>query len=221
MNLHEIDLRKLYKIWKADLGPFQGFFRSTPFVSLQTYDDFVLEDEPKNETSIEYDRKDYSGKFNKKVLDNIIENCNENNFLIIDLPINEILDLALILNNEYLIKPILNINLLFHPFGIIGNNDNINKLINNGFKLKKLNANKFVMLIPYDRYDEKLNTKKLCDKLNNQYGIGEEDLPYVSLLKELNYSKIIVLTQEKVKEDINNYINFISKDIRVEIIRVK
>lgn len=221
MNLHEIDLRKLYRIWKADLGPFQGFFRSTSFVSLQTYDDFILEGECKNGTSIEYYREDCGKKFNKEVLNNIIENCNENNFLIIDLPINEILDLALILNNEYLIKPILNINLLFHPFGIVGNNDNINKLINNGFKLKKLNANKFVMLIPYDRYDEKLNTTKLCDKLNNQYGIGEEDLPYVSLLKELNYSKVIVLTKEKVKEDINDYINFISKDIRVEIIRVK
>ncbi|NYC30451.1 hypothetical protein [Clostridium saccharobutylicum] len=28
MNLHEIDLRKLYRIWKADLGPFQGFLEA-------------------------------------------------------------------------------------------------------------------------------------------------------------------------------------------------
>ena len=78
-------------------------------------------------------------------------------FLIIDLPLDAILNLALALNNEYSIKPILNVNLLFHPFGIIGNKDNINELINNGLKLKKINTNKFVMLIPYDRYNEELD----------------------------------------------------------------
>ena len=45
MKLHEIDLKNIYRIWKSDLGPFQGFFRSTPFVSLQTYDDFTLSEE--------------------------------------------------------------------------------------------------------------------------------------------------------------------------------
>ena len=45
MNLQEIDLRNIHRIWKSNLGPFQGFFRSTPFVSLQTYDDFELEEE--------------------------------------------------------------------------------------------------------------------------------------------------------------------------------
>ena len=49
MNLQEIDLRNIYRIWKSDLGPFEGFFRSTPFVSLQTYDDFTLDEEDVNE----------------------------------------------------------------------------------------------------------------------------------------------------------------------------
>ena len=159
-------------------------------------------------------------EYDQKVLDIIIENSNENNFLIIDLPLNEILNLALVLNNEYSIKPILNINLLFHPFGIIGNKDNINKLINNGLKLKKINTKKFVMLIPYDRYNDELESNDLKDKLNNQYGIGEDDLPYVNMLKELEYSKVIILTKDNIKEDLNDYVNFINKDIRVEIIKV-
>ena len=207
MNLQEIDLRNIYRIWKSDLGPFQGFFRSTPFVSLQTYDDFTLDEENINE-------------YDQKVLDIIIENSDENNFLIVDLPLNEILNLALVLNNEYSIKPILNINLLFHPFGIIGNKDNINKLINNGLKLKKINTKKFVMLIPYDRYNDELESNDLKDKLNNQYGIGEDDLPYVNMLKELEYNKVIILTKDNIKEDLNDYVNFINKDIRVEIIKV-
>lgn len=206
MNLQGIDLRHIYRIWKSDLGPFQGFFRSTPFVSLQTYDDFILEE-------------NISG-YDQKVLDMILENANENNFLIIDLPFDVILNLALALNNEYSIKPILNINLLFHPFGIVGNRDNINKLINNGLKLKKINPIKFVMLIPYDRYNEELESEELKDKLNNQYGIGEEDLPYINMLKELEYSKVIIVTKDHIKDDLKDYANFIEKDIRVEVIKV-
>ena len=207
MNLQEMDLRNVYRRWKSDLGPFEGFFRSTPFVSLQTYDDFTVETENINEYDI-------------KVLDIIIKNSDENNFIIIDLPLNEILNLALVLNNEYSIKPILNVNLLFHPFGIIGNKDNINKLIKNGLKLKKINSKKFVMLIPYDRYNDELGTNDLKDKLNNQYGIGEDDIPSVNVLKELEYSKVIILTKDNIKENLADYINFINKDIRVEIIKV-
>ncbi|BCZ44357.1 hypothetical protein psyc5s11_04240 [Clostridium gelidum] len=207
MTLQEIDLRNVYRRWKSDLGPFQGFFRSTPFVSLQTYDDFTLE------------TKNING-YDQKVVDIIMENINENNFLIIDLPLDEILNLALVLNNEYSIKPILNVNLLFHPFGIIGNKDNINKLINNGLELKKINSKKFVMLIPYDRYNDKLWTNDLKDKLNNQYGIGEDDIPGINVLKELEYSKVIILTKDNIKEDLNDYVNFINKDMRVQIIKV-
>ena len=207
MNLQEMDLRNVYRRWKSDLGPFEGFFRSTPFVSLQTYDDFTVETENINEYDI-------------KVLDIIIKNSDENNFIIIDLPLNEILNLALVLNNEYSIKPILNVNLLFHPFGIIGNKDNINKLINNGLELRKINSKKFVMLIPYDRYNDELLTSDLNYKLNNQYGIGEDDIPSVNVLKELEYSKVIILTKDNIKEDLNDYVNFINKDIRVEIIKV-
>lgn len=207
MNLQEIDLRNIYRIWKSNLGPFQGFFRSTPFVSLQTYDDFILEEE----NIIKYDQK---------VIDVIMKNFNENNFLIVDLPLKDILNLALVLNNEYSIKPILNVNLLFHTFGIIGTKDNINKLINNGLKLKKIITNKFIMMLPYDRYNEELAPDDLSNKLNNQYGIGEDDLPYVNMLNELGYEQVVILTKDNIKEDLNDYVNFTCKEIRVEIIKV-
>lgn len=207
MKLQEVDLRNIYRIWKSNLGPFRGFFRSTPFVSLQTYDDFKLE----KENIVEY---------NPQALNIIIEKFQEDIFLIVDLPLNEIINLSLVLNNEYSIKPILNVNLLFHPFGVVGTKDNINKLINNGLKLKEVNTNKFIMMIPYDRYDEKTDAEELKNKLNNQYEIGEDDLPYVNMLKELGYDKVIIITKEDIKEDLSDYVNFISKDIRAEIIKV-
>jgi len=219
MNLQEIDLRKIYRLWKSDLGPFQGFFRSTPFVSLQTYDNFELDTENVDETENRNQIYRISG-YDQKVLDIIIENSDENNFLIVDLPLNKILNFALVLNNEHNIKPILNVNLLFHPFGIIGNKDNINELISNGLKLKKINPQKFIMLIPYDRYDDELGDNDLKDKLNNQYGIGEDDLPYVNMLKELGYNKVNILTKDDIKEDLNNYVDFINNEIMVEIIKV-
>lgn len=207
MKLQEVDLKNIYKIWKSNLGPFRGFFRSTPFVSLQTYDDFNLE----KENIIEY---------NPKRLNLIMEKIQEDKFLIVDLPLNEIINLSLVLNNEYSIKPILNINLLFHPFGVVGTKDDINKLICNGLELKKISTNKFIMMIPYNRYDEKIDNEDLKNKLNNQYGIGEDDLPYVNMLKELGYRQVVVITKDDIKEDLSEYVNIISKDIRVEIIRV-
>lgn len=207
MNLQEIDLRKVYRAWKSDLGSFQGFFRSTPFVSLQTYDNFMLSEEN-------------ISKCNEKILNMVLENCNQSNFIIIDLPIDEILNLALILNNEYSIKPILNLNLLFHPFGIIGSKENIDRLIGIGLKLKKIDTEKFVMLIPYDRYKDELESYDLSDKLNNQYGIGDDDLPNVDILKELGYNKVIVVTYDNIKEDLKEYINIINKDIKVEVMKV-
>jgi hypothetical protein len=207
MNLQEIDLRNIYGIWKSNLGPFRAFFRSTPFVSLQTYDDFTLEEE-------------YIIEYAQKNLEIIMEKFQDDKFVIVDLPLKEIINLSLVLNNEYDIKPILNINLLFHPFGIIGAKDNINKLINNGLKLKEINTNKFIMLIPYDRYNEEVSSEDLKDMLNNQYGIGEDDLPYANMLKELGYNKVVIITKDNIKEDLNDYVNYISKEIRVEIIKV-
>lgn len=208
MNLGEVDLRNLYRTWKDNLGPFQCFFRSTLFVSLQTYEDFQLIEEVGSEC-------------NEEVLNKIIEICNGDNFIIIDLPFSQILNLALRLNNEYSIKPILNVNLLFHPFGIVGDKNHISKLINNGLKMNKINPKNYVMLIPYDRYDDNLKAEDFKDNLNNQYGIGEDDLPYTDMLKKLGYTKVIIITENEIKEDLKEYADYIDKDMRAEILRVR
>ncbi|NFO02974.1 normocyte-binding protein [Clostridium botulinum] len=207
MNLKEVNLREIYKKWKNNLGEFRCFFRSTSFVSLQTYDDFILEN--------------YKNEPNKEIITKIIDEYNEEDFILVDLPLDEILDLSLELNNNYFIKPILNINLLFHPFGIVGSKNNISKLINTGIKLNEVKSPKYVMLIPYDRYNEELDVKKIYDKLNNQYAVTDEDFPSPDILKRLGYNRIVVFTKDNVKEDLMNYIDCFKNEISVKIVRVE
>lgn len=77
------------------------------------------------------------------------------------------------------------------------------------------------MLIPYDRYNDNWKSDDLKDKLNNQYGISDDDLPSADILKILGYTKITILTINKIKDDLQDYINFINEDIEVEVIKVK
>lgn len=206
MNLKDIDLRENYRLWKRNLGPFRCFFRSSAFVSLQTYDDFILKDLKLDLLNISNDR----------LIKRILQEIYKNNFVIIDLELDKILDFSFILNNKYNVKPILNLNLLFHPYGEVGTCEDINKLLIYGERLKKIPKGKFVMLIPYDRYreDEKLDE----NKLNNQYEVTYEDLPCYDFLKFLNYNEISVFTKDKVKADLDYYIKDIEKNIKVNLI---
>ena len=124
------------------------------------------------------------------------------------------------LNNEHAIKPILNINLLFNSFGLIGTKEHISRLISYSDRLKDIKTKNFVMLVPYDRYDEKIDVSQVYDKLNNQYAIGLDDLPTADFLKKLGYKGISIITKEEVKEDLMEYIQYISKDFNVNLVRV-
>lgn len=206
MNLKEIDLRKVYRIWKKGLGPYRCFFRSSPFVSLQTYDDFEI--------------KCVTKEADKKILSLILNEINNKNFVIADFEFDKILDIALEINNENRIKPILNVNLLFHPFGIVGTTNNICRLISYSEKLIDIKTDKYIMLIPYDRYDENINMDNMCDKLNNQYSVGFDDFPKAEFLRNLGYEQISIVTRNKIKEDLMNYIKYMEKHIKVNLVRV-
>ncbi|MBE6062964.1 MAG: normocyte-binding protein [Clostridium butyricum] len=206
MKLTEVDLRNIYRVWKKGLGPYRCFFRSSAFVSLKTYDDFEI--------------ADFFEKPNEKILESILKESIEKNFIIVDLNFDEILDIALQINNEENIKPILNINLLFHPYGIIGTRDNISRLINYAGKIKDIKTKKFVMFVPYDRYDEKIDVSNVYDKLNNQYALGLDDLPTADFLRQLGYNGISIITKVNIKEDIKDYVEYISKDFKVNLVKV-
>lgn len=212
MNLNEVNFRDVYKNWRRNLKEFRPFVRSTPFVSLQTYDNFNL-----NECQICNSRND---DLLESVLTSILDKRKKENFIIVDLKLSDILDLAFILNNEYEICPILNVNLLFHPFGIVGSRIEIKKLIYYGLNLNKINSDINVMLIPYNRYDDDCDMKGRVDKLNNQYGVTEEDFPDIDSLKYMGYKKVVLITNKKVKEDVEAYIKYLSNEIKIERVEV-
>lgn len=207
MDLKDVDLRECYRRWKEGLGEYRCFFRSTSFVSLKTYENFALS----NEDNI----------LNKDLLNRVLDEIEDGFFTIIDLDINDIIDMSIELNNKYNIKPILNMNLLFNDFGLIGDKTNITKLIRAGMKLENKNCDKYVMMIPYDRYMEETDYVNIEDKLNNQYVIGFDDLPDNEFMKELGYKGIKVITKNKVKDDLMEYIEYIGDILKVKLIKVE
>ncbi|MBU3087130.1 normocyte-binding protein [Clostridium gasigenes] len=208
MNLREKNFKEIYRAWKAGLGPFEPFMRSGPFVSLQTYSDFKLNyllDEPT------------LYNLYKEKLAQITKNDFEKTFIIIDTNMSESLEIAYLLNNKFNIKPIINFNFLFHPYGLIGNTDSIERLILFGENLHNIKPTGYVLLLDYERYMDfpKDLYKK---KLNNQYEFSAEDLPYAKTLKELGYNNLTIYTKYTLKEDIRAYIDTLNKDLTVEII---
>jgi hypothetical protein len=208
MNLKDTDLKYLYRKWKNNLGPFEAFMRSGPFVSLQTYENFEID--------FDINDEELSCKY-KNVIYEILQENLRDTFVIIDLNLNESLELAYILNNKHSLKPILNYNFLFHPYGLIGNEDEIGSLVKLGYNLKEINPEGYILFLDYGRYKD-LPQELYKKKLNNQYELTEEDLPNIETLKELGYSKVVLFTRETIKEDINCYLDYMKSELKVKVI---
>jgi hypothetical protein len=209
LELKEVNLRNIYRNWKSNSNVFEAFIRSGPFVSLQTYENFTLD--------LKIDVKSIRNKQNF-VLDKII-NSKKQELIICDFNFDDCVEMGFLINNEYRIKPILSFNMIFNSYGLIGNKTNIESLIKYGLSLDSVVAEKYVMFLNYERYGS-FNEEDYKKRLNNQYEVCEDDLPYAETLKSLGYSKVLFLTREKVKEDVNNYLeHLIGSGIPVEIIR--
>lgn len=209
MNLKDCDLKFLYRKYKENLGPFECFMRSGPFVSLQTYDNFHIN------TDINEDLY----KKHESIISNILNTDLNSTFLILDIPLELGLEIGYVLNNRFNVKPILNLNFLFHPYGLVGSKASIEALVKYGLTLDSISPKSYVLLLDYNRYDD--FPKSLYKiKLNNQYELTFDDLPYTSTLKELNYSKVAIFTKNKIKEDISYYLNTINKELTTFILEV-
>ncbi len=204
MNLYDVNLIELYRKWKENLGYFRGFFRSTPFVSLQTYDNFKL--------------YPYNNSVDNEILNIVLDKISEKAFCIVDMPFSKIINLALKINNEFNIKPILNLNIMFNEYGIIGNKHDISDFINVSMRLNNIKPRNYVMLFDYNRYKDEVE-EDIINKLNNQYGIGEDDIPDIDMIKSLGYNKLTIISKS-IKEDLEEVIEYIKDHIYIEIIKV-
>ncbi|MEG2289796.1 MAG: normocyte-binding protein [Clostridium sp.] len=207
MNLKEKNFREIYRAWKSNLGNFEPFMRSGPFVSLQTYSDF--------EITYSLDEQ-YIYREHKDKLMDITSHDLEKTFIIIDINMRESLEMAYLINNKFNIKPIINFNFLFHPYGLIGNKDSIERLIILGENLKIIKPKAYVLFLDYERYGE-FEDDEYKKKLNNQYEFLSEDLPYGKVLKSIGYTKLIVYTKADVKGDMKAYVSETNNDLNIEI----
>lgn len=209
-----IDLYKVFLNWYENSGDFECYFKSTPFTTLKHYlNDVQIHDNivpcVKNVENIT--KLDNKGIFKE---DNVM--------YLIDLPAEDSVDYALLLNNNFSIKPILSYNHIFNKYGIVGNNDLASKLICYADKLIQRTEHKaFSFIMDYNRYVDDIDLSNPM-LYNNQYEVTEEELPYIEIIKEMNINKLYFITNNGIKEDIVNYLNYLSENgLTVEVITLE
>jgi len=198
MNLKDIDVRQIYRNWKVNSNAFECFIKSGPFVSLKTYEDFQLD--------TAFDISCLQLKHNDTIQS--ILSCKEDEFIICDFDFDRSLEIGFVLNNIFSIKPIICFNMLFNAYGLIGTKNNIENLIKYGLNLKQIIPRAYIFMFDYDRYQD-FKDEKYKKKLNNQYEICDDDIPYVETLKLLGYRKVVLFTQKDIKKDIQNYLDYL------------
>lgn len=209
MNLKEINILELYNKWCFGSGYFEPFVRSGPFVSLKYYEDINLVS-PK-----EID-KGYLSQIEKHIIDE-----NNDTLVIIDLSGTLAIEIGYKLNKKLNFWPVIIFNFLLHPYGIVGDKEFINSLVYYGEAIRNSDENKIALIIDYNRFSD-IDTDNMEDIFNNQYEFSEEDLPSSEMLNTLNYKKVLYFCEEKEKEDIKYYLEYLrSNDIKVEIISLK
>lgn len=196
--LKDLDLYSIYLNWRDNTNAFECFLKSTPFVSLKNYPNFQLEnmDSSKEDMLL------------NKIKSIITEYDKSDTIFLLDIPGHKSIVLGYLLQNNLSIKPILTFNILFHPYGLIGNKKFISNLLLCGNTLKAITPKGYIFLLDSERY---LSESKGDEEnfFNNQYETTEEDMPSVELLKELGYSKVVYIYLDNIKEDINCYFEYL------------
>ncbi|GFP74165.1 hypothetical protein [Clostridium fungisolvens] len=203
MRRTEIDIYKVYDNWQKGLEEFQCYFKVTPFATMKNYTDFLLD----GTISPSSDSIDKFGKLKHRF--------EADSLYIIDFEVNLALDMALLLNNEVKVKPILSFNHIFHTFGIVGDENMAQRLLVYSDRLELINPKAYCFVLDKDRYKEDYT----CDymKFNNQYEITEEELPPADMLEALGIKNIVYISEDYVKEDVKYYLEYLRRsDFDVE-----
>lgn len=201
-------LYNAYINWRSGLEKFHWLLVSTPFASIDDINEFSLIE------NITYKRE--SRDIFKKY-ESIFKNLSEDRLVLIDLEGEEALDLALMLNSKFNISPVLVFAQIYHKNGIVGNKFVLSKLIEYSFRLSKKNENKYSFICDYSRYgNEGLDKSKF---FNNQYELTDEELPLKEDFLGNGIHSVILLTYDKIKEDMESYIEYLKEcNINVEIL---
>lgn len=215
----QVDLYEIYEKWTRDLGLYKCYFKTTPLASIKQCGDFKLKElEFSDEAKVLYEEfygcikqapsKDIDDEVTtyNEVYDNV---NNKNTLYIFDIPSIACSELAVMLNNELNIKPILVFNHIVHDFGIVGSKELTNNFIVLSSKLENNEAKSFAFMLDYDRYRQEDFNRR--DYFNNQYELMEEDLPPLEILKELSINSFRVFLKGTMKDDLKDYIEYLKE----------
>ncbi|MGE5404296.1 MAG: hypothetical protein ACM3PP_05100 [Candidatus Saccharibacteria bacterium] len=196
-KLHSRDPRALYHRWAEGAGPFALFVRKANFMSLRHYPDIDL-----IEPSQGLDVAD--------AVMHILSAADielRRDLILLDVPGISGLAASWRLQNQMDIKPVLVYPNLLHPNGAVGGDELVRALVWCGEKLSELKEpHGFALVLDCDRYlaDGELP----ASYYNNQYELGEDDLPRVEMLKSLGMERVMLI-RSRPKEDVDSYLNYL------------
>lgn len=209
-NMYEV-----YNNFRRGLNKFKWQLISTPFASSMTLIDRISFSDKK----LDFKSIDIGDFFDEKVV-NLFKSQLESELLILDLNESIGIDLAVYLNLNYKIKIIPVFAHIFHENARVGTIELLQKLIETSKIIDNdLNIEKYCLLLDYDRYnDEEYNRKKY---FNNQYRLTEEELPSCEELNAYGVDKVSIISKSSLKEDIKEYIAYISDNgVQVKSIEI-
>jgi len=204
-KLSEIDFLQVYNKWNNGLDTFKCFFRATNFVALKHYPDFELSKVPEE-----------GGDYFQAISSQLEKYSPQDTLFIIDITGTEAIRTAFFVRKIYSIAPILVFNGVLHPFGLIGDKTYINYLVGYGMLTEDIVKKGHLLVLDHNRFDE-YSDEELKENFNNQYELGEEDLPSVEQLDLLGYKKVVYMYEQNEKEDLTCYLEHLSQyDISIE-----
>jgi hypothetical protein len=199
-KLSEIDFLQVYSKWNKGLDSFKCFFRATNFVTLKHYPDFELNKVPEE-----------GGEYFDIISNQLKKYSPQDTLFLIDITGNEAIRIAYFVRKMFSLAPILAFNGVLHPFGLIGDKNYISNLIGYGMLIEDMDKKGHLLVLDHDRFDD-YSDEELKENFNNQYELGEEDLPSVEMLDLLGYNKVVYMYEQDEKEDMVCYLEHLSEN---------
>ena len=196
-RLRDINIIEIYKKWQYLSHMFECFVHSTSFATLKNYPDFEI-----TKVSTEIDSP------TKPILEIVKKHLCSSTLFFIDLPISRALAYVNYLNHELQLMPVLTVRHINHQYGLVGNKNIISCLIEYSSLMSTCNPAGFIFVLDSQRYSD-FEDSIYITRFNNQYEITEYDLPPIEMLKEFGYSKAVFIYEDTIKEDLNEYKDYL------------
>lgn len=201
MKLKDFDIKEIYQKWMEGAGAFRCFSKSTNFATLKNY------------PNIDVCNESFSSEKYNWFLDEMDKFKLGETLVIIDIPGEEAIEVAYIMQNYRRIKPIITFNNIIHPNQLIGNDGYISNLVLLGSKLNRIENEPLTygFILDEFRFGD-YNEVDFRNNFNNQYEITEGDLPSFEMLKELGFNTVVYFSKNGCKEDIDGYLNYLCEN---------